>query len=202
MSTNTYEVAFKGEIADGASPEKVKSNIAQMFKADAAKLAQLFSGNRVVIKKGIDEQTAMKYKAAFTKAGAVCEVVSLEAEQSADSGKQQTAVSAADAKNEVSGSTTNTSAPPVVKKAMSGTASNVPGVPQTVPLDISGDQIQELAASVAPVGSDMQDSKQEVPDLVVDLTGMEMAPAGSDLVEHKEKPVPPPPDTSGLSIKE
>lgn len=51
MSADTYEVAFSGEVAEGADPEKVKANVAQMFKADEKKLAHLFSGKRVVIKK-------------------------------------------------------------------------------------------------------------------------------------------------------
>ena len=53
MSDDKFEVAFSGEIADGADIEQVKVKVGQMFKADAAKIEHLFSGKRVVIKKKI-----------------------------------------------------------------------------------------------------------------------------------------------------
>ena len=187
MSTDNYEVAFSGQIAEGADLEKVKVNVAQMFKADEAKLAHLFSGKRVVIKKGIDQQTAMKYQAALTKAGAVCEVVNLSAEAEP--------VEAVEVKAE-------TPKPIDTKIEVKNAPDHIPAAPQTVPLDVTGDQITDLSAELAPVGSDVQDPKGETPEFQVDLSGMDMAPAGSDLVEHKEKAVPPAPDTTGLTLKE
>ncbi|MDH5764482.1 MAG: hypothetical protein OEZ38_00590 [Gammaproteobacteria bacterium] len=186
MASDTYEVVFSGKIADGASLEKVKANLAQMFKADAAKLAHLFSGNRVVIKKGIDQQTASKYQAALTKAGAVCEVINMSAGESAA----------------VEKNTSPAIEPVVRKKSPEMSDGSVPAAPETAPLAITGDQIADLSVTVAPVGSDMQDEIKEVPEFNVDLSGLDMAPVGSELVEHKEKSVPPPPDTSGLTIKE
>jgi len=183
-----YEVAFSGQIAEGADLDKVKANVAQMFKADDAKLAQLFSGKRVVIKKDIDKQTALKYQAALTKAGALCEVANLSA-------TKPPVVEAA--------VTVPVEPKPAVTKVITNTPiEDIPPAPKTVPLDITGDQISDLSASLAPVGSDMQDAKAEIPEVQIDLTGMDMAPPGSDLVEHRDKPVPPLPDTSGLSIKD
>ena len=188
MTAEMYEVAFSGEIADGADPEGVKANVAQIFKADEAKLAHLFSGKRVVIKKDIDQKTALKYQAALTKAGAVCEVVNL-------SGNQPASAESVESKS-VENATVE------VREAKPAPAGDVPAAPQTVPLDISADQIEDLPASLAPVGSIMQEEKKDVPEVQVDLSGMDMAPPGSDLGVHKEKAVPPPPDTSGLSLKE
>lgn len=125
----------------------------------------------------------MKYQAALTKAGAVCEVVNLAAEPSTPESVAQPE-------------------PVESKIEVKERPEHVPDAPQTVPLDITGDQIADLSASLAPVGSDVQDAKDEVPELQVDLAGMDMAPAGSDLGNHEEKLVPPPPDTSGLSLKE
>lgn len=197
MSADTYEVAFSGEIAEGADLEKVKANVAQMFKADAAKLAHLFSGKRVVIKKGIDQQTAMKYQAALTKAGAVCEVANLTTDSEIVESVSAVAVETKSAPAESA-----VSRPVVSQDVKQEHSGDVPAAPQTVPLDITGDQIQDLSASLAPVGSDVQDPKAEVPELQVDLSGMDMAPVGTDLGNHKEKPVPPPPDISGLSLED
>ena len=74
MSEQLFEVAFSGRISDGANPAEVKAKIGKMFNADETKLAALFSGKRVVIKKNLDKATAAKYKTAFTRAGAECDV--------------------------------------------------------------------------------------------------------------------------------
>jgi len=74
MSDELYEVAFSGQIKAEADLEHVKAKVAAMFKADATKLERLFSGQRMVIKKNIDQATAKKYQMALDNAGAVCEV--------------------------------------------------------------------------------------------------------------------------------
>lgn len=66
-----YNLIFQGEIIDGTSLEEVKSNISRLFKADADKTAQLFSGKPIVIKKNLDEESSKKYLSILNKAGAV-----------------------------------------------------------------------------------------------------------------------------------
>jgi len=72
MSGNTFEVVFDGKLVEGASVDQVKQNVATLFRVEVAKVERLFSGERVVIKKGIDEAAAKKYQLALLKAGAVC----------------------------------------------------------------------------------------------------------------------------------
>ena len=76
MSDQLFEVAFSGQISAGADADDVKARLGKMFNADEAKLAQLFSGKRVVIKKNIDQATADKYKTALNRAGAECDALS------------------------------------------------------------------------------------------------------------------------------
>ena len=76
MNDELFEVAFSGEIRVGENPEDVKARVGKMFNADEAKIEQLFSGNRIVIKKNVDQQTAAKYETALNRAGAECEVKS------------------------------------------------------------------------------------------------------------------------------
>ena len=187
MSNELYEVAFSGVIADGADPAQVRLNLGHMFKANKAKLDQLFSGNRVVIKKNIDQQTALKYQAAMKKAGAVCEVKKLGSSQ-AKSAPATQPVANRPAKASRQGSTQS--------------AFDIPPAPDTDPLHITAEQISSLSATVAPVGSDVQDRKQTTPEPAVDISGLSMAPPGTDLGEINHKPEPPPPDTSGLSFQD
>jgi len=189
MSNDLFEVAFSGGIADGSDPAQVRANIGKMFKADAAKLNQLFSGNRVVIKKNIDRQTAMKYQTAMKKAGAICEVKMLT-----ESGSP-TSVSA-----KATPAARSASSPSPKPRPASVASADVPPAPDTDPLHVMGDQIPDLSASVAPVGSDVQDAKPDIPEPVLDLADLSMAPPGSDLGEVKKKAEPPPPDTTGMSL--
>ncbi len=66
-----FNVVFAGNIAAGANPAAVKANIARIFKANDAMVEKLFSGQRIAVKKAVDQATAMKYRAVMKQAGAV-----------------------------------------------------------------------------------------------------------------------------------
>lgn len=193
MSDELFEVAFSGQINEGADLEQVKAKVGAMFKADATKLAHLFSGKRMVIKKNIDQATANKYKSALNNAGAVCEVKSL---------------SEAPAPQSVEAKPAQASPAPTKPEAMKpedgpatvAASGDIPAAPKTDPLGIGAGDISELTAAIAPVGSVMQDEVKEVAEPSLDLTGLDMAPAGSDLGQLKKDDSPPPPDTNGLSL--
>lgn len=70
MSSVIYAIVFKGEITEGSELTSVKSHMAKLLKADADKIARLFSGKQVVIKKTTDKQLAIKYGTVLKKAGA------------------------------------------------------------------------------------------------------------------------------------
>ncbi|MCP4186106.1 MAG: hypothetical protein GY763_00740 [Gammaproteobacteria bacterium] len=174
MSDELFEVAFSGEILEGGNPEDVKVRVGKIFNADEAKIAQLFSGNRVVIKKNIDQQTAAKYRKALNKAGAACEINSL------------------------------TPAEPVPVAAPSPEPpvdyGDVAPPPQTDPLGITSDQIEDLSVSIAPIGSALQDDIKQPEAPQIDITGIDVAPVGANIGGGKKEPDPPPPDTTGLSL--
>ena len=75
MEEILYSAIFRGKITEGQDIEKVKKNLAELFKVNSEKIERLFSGNPVTIKKNMDHTTAMKYKAAMEKAGALCSIV-------------------------------------------------------------------------------------------------------------------------------
>ena len=188
MSEEQFEVALLGTIREGADAEAVKARIGKIFNADSAKVEQLLSGRRVVIKKNVDRETAEKYKGALHGAGAECEVRSLSgaSEDAAPSppAAAATAVSASQAPPPASSESPATEVAP----------------PQTDPLGITADQIGDMSATLAPVGSEMQSEIKVVPEPQFDLSGLEMAPVGSTLGEEHKEPPPPIPDTSGLSL--
>jgi len=187
MSDQLFEVAFSGQISEGADADEVKARVAKMFNADEAKLAQLFSGRRVIIKKNIDQATANKYQTALNRAGAECEVGAM------GGGAAPTMPAAAPAEK--------TAAPAAVTSQYeSKYDGEVEPPPQIDPLGITGDDIEDLSATIAPIGSELQDDYQEPEEPDIDVTGLEVAPVGSDLDTAKKEPDPPPPDTTGITM--
>ena len=70
MDAITYAVVFSGGVMEGFAPVSVKAHIAKMLKVDAAKMANLFSGKPVVIKRTPDKTEALRYGHALRKIGA------------------------------------------------------------------------------------------------------------------------------------
>jgi hypothetical protein len=189
MSEQLFEVAFSGQISDGADADEVRARLAKMFSADEAKLAQLFSGRRVIVKKNIDQATAAKYKTALNRAGAECEVAAMGGETApAKPASEAPAASAA----------APASAPSMEYEA--NDYGEVAPPPQTDPLGITGDDIEDLAVTIAPVGSELKDDYQDPEEPDIDVTGLEVAPVGADLDTAPKKPDPPPPDTTGITL--
>jgi len=78
MAKDAWKIIFEGVLFDGQKPEIVKERLASLFQADLTKIERLFQGDQVIIKSGIDYQTALKFQAAFQKTGAKCRVIQME----------------------------------------------------------------------------------------------------------------------------
>jgi hypothetical protein len=193
MSDDLYEIAFSGQIADGVDPDTVRRRIGKIFNADEKRLQHMFSGRRVLIKRRVDAATMAKYRSAFNKAGAICEIRRLSAAEKETGTVPGPAVKEA--------APTRDEAPQAVANQSRYEGSeHVPEALLTDPLGVTGDDIEELRADVAPVGSQMQHRMREVPEAQFDLSGLEMAPVGSDLTTRTKEEVPPLPDTNGISL--
>ncbi len=163
-----------------------------MFGANEAKLKTLFSGKRVVIKKNIDQATATKYKAALYKAGAVSEIKSMSA------GVAESSAFATPPAQKPEPASSPVETPNI--SIETGNWGEVEPPPKVDPLGITGDQIEDLDATLAPVGSAIKDKIEEIPEPQYDLADLEMAPVGSDIGNTKKEPEPPPPDTTGITM--
>ncbi|MCY1339381.1 hypothetical protein D9M69_252610 [compost metagenome] len=170
-----FEIAFSGQIAPGASVEAVKANLARLFQADAQRIELLFSGRRVVIKNNLDEAAAEKYRSVLERAGAIVEVLDLEALVE---------------EIELAPPPADPEAPPPLKVA---------------PRDQYMAAFAEVEApdfGLAPVGADLQDAHAEAQRPELDLSGFSVAPVGSDMGQAKAPPAAPAPDISHLKLVE
>ena len=74
MPGGEFNVVFKG-LSKDTDPEAIKKKLASIYKGDVSKVEVFFKGRAVVVKKGVDRETAQKFCDLFTKAGTVCRVV-------------------------------------------------------------------------------------------------------------------------------
>ncbi|MGQ7958504.1 hypothetical protein ACUTAF_12480 [Pseudomonas sp. SP16.1] len=177
-----YEIAFSGQLVPGAQPEQVKANLARLFQADTQRIAQLFSGRRIVIKSNLDAAAAQKYRVTLERAGARVEVV--------DMGLPVEEVELA---------------PPLVGEPVPLAAAMPRGRLQVAPRDEYMAAFSDVDApdfGIAPVGADLQDAKPAAAAPRVDLSQFSLAPVGSDMGQARGEPAAPAPDTSHLKLQE
>lgn len=200
MADQLFEVAFSGKISDGANPDEVKAKVGKMFNADDAKIEQLFSGKRIVIKKNIDQATAAKYKTALNRAGAECEVKPMGGGEAAPAAPAAEAAAAEPAESAPATAPAASSGSPASIEYESSYDGDVEPPPQVDPLGITGDEIEDLSATLAPVGSELQDEYGSVEEPQIDTADFDMAPVGTDLSDGEKKPEPTPPSVPDLEL--
>lgn len=83
MTDRAYQLVFSGDIIPGEDLDRVKKNFAKILKIDPGQVERLFSGRSTVVKKGVDIETAQKFKSAFKKAGAILHIEPYHVEDSA-----------------------------------------------------------------------------------------------------------------------
>jgi len=215
MSNVIYAIVFKGEILEGFQPISVKAHMAKMLKADAGKMAALFSGKQVVLKRTPKKEEAIKYATALKKVGADIKVKAVQAPAAAPAPATTSSASPASGAGTAPAAVDTSAislaenddtplAPPreveAVEVDISGISiaenDNSPLAPpreiEAVEVDISGITIAEddgspLTAPSAPV------AKIEAPDFGLDEPG-------AVLETLKEEKVELNPDISGLSL--
>ncbi len=171
-----FHIFFAGECLPGFDEAAVRPALAKLFKADAATLDRLFSGQRQRIKRDCDEGTALKYQKAMAAAGARALVLPAD--------DQVGAPAAAPA------------------EAPSSSAPESPAIPQsnTETTSASG------GLSLAPAGTDVlrPDERQDVVAADIALDHLSMAAVGERLGTTEAVSVPevPAPDFQVADVGE
>ncbi|WP_462379214.1 hypothetical protein [Pseudomonas sp. Marseille-QA0892] len=169
-----FEIVFKGELQPNADPALVRANLARLFQIDAARVEALFAGRRV-LKTGLDEAAAEKYRAVMARAGARVEVAVIEPVVPMP----------------------QANAPSVESPSPSSGALRV--APRDEYMAAFAD-VQAPDFGLAEVGSDLQDSKPLPVAPKIDLSGLTLAPVGSDMGQAPAAAAPEAPDVSHLKV--
>lgn len=78
MTQTYYKVVFRG-LSKGQTPDKVKERLGSIFKIGPERFEFLFNRKLpIVAKTNLEEETALKYKQAFEKSGAICSIEAIE----------------------------------------------------------------------------------------------------------------------------
>lgn len=199
MSSPKFDIIFRGDIVLGHQLGEVKLKLQQLFKADAAKIDALFNGRPVPLKRGLDEASAQKYRAALIQAGAMVEL------KPADEVGAQ-AVPAAPGASAVSRAATSPLTQPksLAERLASAEAPTAPSrMPSSAPPIISPtipapSVSTSPAAQVAPnwtiaaAGADLLNASERtvVAPLEVDVSAISLRPAEGNLLDLSEQKPP------------
>ena len=203
MADSKYDIYFRGEILPDYDEQQVKASIANLFKANDEKLAQLFSGKVNTIKKSVDKPTAAKYQQAFKKAGAKA-VITLA--KTVDEENQP--VNNPDGPDWGVLPAGSDLLKPDERRVIPDANIDISQIAMVSPfaeIDVEEEMVPAAPEtdhiSVADVGEDMNPGRKEpVPDLELDLSEFSVAEAGATLVDKEEEEVPSAPDTSHIKL--
>jgi len=69
-----FRLVFEGSYDLSADPEEIKEKLSRLLRCDRERVELLFQRKRTVLKKELDHATALKFKQAFDRTGALCRV--------------------------------------------------------------------------------------------------------------------------------
>jgi len=189
MSEQRFDIIFRGDIVLGHSLNDVKQRLAKLFKVDAVKIDALFTGAAVPLKRNLDGAAAEKYRAVLVKAGAQVEVSA-----QADTGGE--AVQKPVRESTLVESRTSAGG----RLCLAPVGTDVLTAEERAPHIVNEVNTDNL--SLRPAVGDLLDAAEKpvVAAVAVDVSELALAPVGSDLGQSRPAEPAPAPDTSGLSL--
>ena len=172
MDAPLYDVYLTGKLDNDVSPALAAQRLAALFKSTPETMAGLITGKAQLLKRGVDKNTALKYRDALQNAG--CEVVF----------KAQTTVVTND---------NGTNEKPAASAPISAAAAQP--IPATPASATSSPSLQ-----LAPVGEDLlrPGERTTATPVAVDISHLSVAPVGP--LPHIAAAPTAAPDTSNLSL--
>lgn len=191
-----YNIYFDGQILEGQQLTEVRGRLAKLFNADEPTLDRLFSGKAQLLKRDCDKATALKYKQAIERAGALPIVKSAQDTPAAAAPPASPAPAPAPSTPEPMTAAERIAAlaaAPDMDNYRADAAQSAPQAAQTS--SEPGDP------DIAPAGSDVlrPQERQQVVQREIDTTGLELG-APVERLSPEPPPAPAAPDTSHLDM--
>ena len=200
-----YEIVFSGQLVPGAQLDRVQANLAKLFQADAQRIALLFSGRRLVLKNNLDQAAAEKYRSTLERAGAQVDVVEM-------AGQARVAPEPEPEPEPVEVEEVELAPPPdeptwtrraPQPSSPAGSQRQADKTSKLEPRDVYMAAFVDVEApdfTLSELGRDVQDPKAPPVAPRLDLSGLSLAPVGSDMAEAKSQEHVLVPDTSHLKL--
>lgn len=192
MDTRLYDVYLTGKLADGLDRADAADRLAQIFKSAQATMLGLLTGKPQLLKRGVDKNTALKYREALQRAGV--EVAF----------KPQAATPLVTGSQPIVPKTDNPA--PVAANAaanfMQNAETGASAAPATV---VSATPESTGQFSLAPAGADMlnDNERRQSVEAHIELGHLSLAAAGTQLEElPRNFTIPELPDLAHLSLQE
>ena len=226
MTEKAYQIIFSGQTVDGIDTAQAKANLSKLYKTDVSKIEKLFQGKRVVLKKNLNEDTALGYLTTLKNAGIICTLEEMPAAAGAMENDKPVAATTSAPQAQGLAQDQTTAAKTIDAGAFEQVTIAPPGevimthpkieppVIDTSGLDVGplGEDLAERQSidepdfdisllSMAEVGETLAE-KVEVEPFAADLADIDLAPVGSTIGPTDTEVPPPPPDTSHISLKE
>jgi hypothetical protein len=183
-----YNVYFAGQVLEGCDRSSVRDKLAKVFNADQATLDKLFSGKAQLIKRNCDKATALQYREAMERAGAIPIVKRTDSQTVATATAPARTMTAAE-KIAALAAAPDTN---LYSSAASGAASQA--VHQAATTEPGG-------LALAPAGTEVLREEERAAPIIreVDTSGLAVDTAAMRLSEEAP-PAPAAPDTRHLSM--
>jgi hypothetical protein len=197
-----YEIVFSGQLVPGAQLDRVQANLAKLFQADAQRIALLFSGRRLVLKNNLDQAGAEKYRSTLERAGAQVQVLEMHGQAVAEpvlapAQVEVEEVELAPPPDEPSWARKRSASAPAADSEAKG------GPSKLEPRDVYMAAFVDVEApdfTLSELGKDVQDPKAAPVAPRLDLSGLSLAPAGSDMGQERVEEHVLVPDISHLKL--
>jgi len=175
MSAERFNIFFSGQIIEGHNEVEVRARIGRIFKANPKQLEQLFSGQPIKIKSGVDLDKAIKYRVTFRDAGALIDIRPISTAGTATTEQPQAKT---------------TQPPPAAKDEVEllppQTGSLIDCAPEVIPAAIPNIDGITLGSNADPL-----DETEPPPPANIDTHNLTLDPADSETMLDERKPPPP-----------
>lgn len=182
-----YEIVFSGQLIPGAQLDRVKANLAKLFQADAQRLTLLFSGRRLLLKNKLDQVGAEKYRSTLERAGALVDVVAMAEQVVPNTGARQVEIEEVELAPPPDEPNWTRQSSPLSVSGRTGEAKRAL-TSKVEPRDVYMAAFVDVEApdfSISELGQDVQDPKATPVAPRLDLSGLSLAPEGSDMGQVK-----------------
>ena len=200
MSTR-YNIYYAGQLLEGEQLETVRPRLAKLFNADQQTLDRLFSGKAQLLKRDCDKATALKYKQAMERAGALPLIRASEGEGASARADQQKAAAPAKPREQAR-ENPGTAAERIAALAAAADAREAAGeTPPAGEPSAKAAETETGGVGLAPVGADVlrEEERAVTAAAEIDTSGLDLDDQGQRL-SPEPKQAPPAPDTSHLEM--